>query len=411
MNSLESHSNTEINYYFLFFVVTLIFGVFFIEFIGFDPLDELLEVLLVVLFLVLSIWKGELRFGKMGVIWLTSFLFYLGYSFYIGSNAPKAILLDVLLQAKPFIAFFCIYYSGQKMSEKEKYVLRIIVLILYGFALFALAASFMFRRFSLGLFFGHETRYATAIVILGLLYLYTSAFTWKNRIIFLLMLAAGLFSFKGKFFGFYAFSVLMVLIYNRHFYLKVSFRNLFFGAVAIIFVFWAAQDKILYYGQGFFLDKSIEDHNIARPILYLTSFEILQDYFPFGSGFGSFATHASRVVYSPIYEAYGLSSVWGLSEELPDFIADTHFPSLAQFGIVGVILFLLFWRALIKQANAEKLRMPDKSAYFFIVMVFVFLMIEMVADAAFTNNRGFFAMLFLGYLFNEYQHQSIGELK
>ncbi|MCA1745269.1 MAG: hypothetical protein LC643_06115 [Bacteroidales bacterium] len=343
MKALELRSSTEINYYFLFFVVTLIFGVFFNEFIGFDPLDELLEVGLIVIFLILSIWKGELRFGKMGVIWLTSFLFYLGYSFYIGSNAPKAIFLDVLLQAKPFIAFFCIYYAGQKFSDKEKRVLRIIVMILYALALLALAASFMFSRLRLGLswFFGHEAKFATAIVILALLYLYSSP------------------------------------------------------------------DKILFYAQGFFLDRSIEDHNLARPVLYMTSVEILQDYFPFGSGFGSFATHASRVVYSPIYEAYEISGVWGLSEEFSAFIADTHFPSLAQFGVVGVVLFILFWRTLIKKANACKLSMPDNSAYFFIVLIFVFLMIEMVADAAFTNNRGFFSMLFLGYLFNEYKSQPL----
>src|SRR5690606_5958180 len=145
--------------------------------------------------------------------------------------------------------------------------------------------------------------------------------------------------------------------------------------------------KILFYAQGFFQDRSIEDHYLARPVLYITSVEILQDYFPFGSGFGSFATHASRVVYSPIYEAYEISGVWGLSEEFSSFIADTHFPSLAQFGVVGVVLFILFWRTLIKKANACKLSMPDNSAYFFIVLIFVFLMIEMVADAAFTNNR------------------------
>jgi len=177
--------------------------------------------------------------------------------------------------------------------------------------------------------------------------------------------------------------------------------------VAVIFVFWAAQDKILFYGQGFFLDKSIEEHNLARPVLYMTSVEILQDYFPFGSGFGSFATHASQVVYSPIYEAYEISSVWGLSEDFSVFVADTHFPSLAQFGIMGVILFVLFWRALIRKANSEKLKDPDNPAYFFIILVIVFLMIELVADAAFTNNRGFFSMLFLGYLFNEYQYQPL----
>ena len=253
-------------------------------------------------------------------------------------------------------------------------------------------------------FFGHESKYGSAIVLLSLIFLFTSSFSWKNRILFLLMLSGALFSMKGKIFGFYAFAFLFTFFYNDKFLFKLSLKNTFIGILTLGFVFWAAQDKILYYTQGFFLSSEEEEemlHNLARPLLYLTSYHIMNDYFPFGSGFGSFATHASRVDYSSTYSEYGLDRIWGLSENYSAFVADTHFPSLAQFGWVGAALFLLFWYWMIKNANKYKLMTNNSYAYFLIILTFVFLMIECVADAAFTNNRGFMSMLLLGYFMNE----------
>lgn len=415
MNEAIIKTSKEVNYYFLFFILALVFAFFLNELIGFNPLDEVFQIGLIVIFFILSIWKGELRFGKMGVVWVGAFLFYLVYSFYITSNTPAAIFLDLLLQAKPFLAFFCIYYAGQVMSKHEKQVLKSVVVFLYIIALVVLIGTLI--KNDLGnvmiMFFGHSSKFGTAIVILSLLYLYTSEFTRKNRLVFILMLSVGLFSTRAKFYGFYAFSLLMVLIYNPRFFLKLSFRNLVLGVFIVGLVFWAAQEKILYYAQGFFLDKTIVDHNLARPALYVTSVQIMYDYFPFGSGFGSFATHASGAFYSEIYRDYEIDMVWGLSEDFSPFVADTHFPSLAQFGVVGLFLFVLFWRELIKEANRRKKADPSNHAYLLIVLVFVFLMIEMVADAAFTNNRGFISMLFLGYLFNEYSKSDVklSELK
>ncbi len=415
MNEAIIRTKNEVNYYFVFFILALIFAFFLNEFIGFNPLDELFQMGLIVVFLVLSFWKGELRFGKMGIVWLIAFLFYLGYSFFIKSNVPTAIFLDILLQSKPFLAFFCIYYAGQVTTIREKEILKIVVLFLYFISIVILIGALVTGNPHRGLnwFFVHPAKFATAITILSLLYLYTSEFTRRNRIIFILMLSAGLFSMKGKFYGFFAFSVLMVLIYDHRFFLKLSFRNLILGFLVVGFVFWAAQDKIFFYAQGFLLDKATEDHNLARPVLYVTSAQIMHDYFPFGSGFGSFATHASGAFYSKTYGEYEIDKVWGLSESFSSFIADTHFPSLAQFGLVSLFLFVLFWRELIKEANRRKKADPSNHAYLLIVLVFVFLMIEMVADAAFTNNRGFISMLFLGYLFNEYSKSDVklSELK
>ena len=72
------------------------------------------------------------------------------------------------------------------------------------------------------------------------------------------------------------------------------------------------------------------------------SIEILADYFPFGSGFATYGTFASGVHYSDIYAQYGMDNIYGLTKSYYSFVADTYYPSLAQFGVVGVCLFFLF---------------------------------------------------------------------
>jgi O-antigen ligase len=386
-------------------MLLLIFGVFFYELIGFDPMDEIFQMVLIGTFLLFVFWSGDIKIGRIGIYWLLSFLFYAVYSFAIHSNVSSSILLDVLLQAKPFLGFLCVFYAGQVMSAKEKKILRVVVLVLFFVSLTVLSIGLFSGNLEgvLKGFYAHPSRYGTAIVLLSMFYLYTSKFNRKNKIIFLVMLSFGLFSAKGKFYGYYAFAVLLTLIYGHRFYLRLSFRNLIFGVLAISAVLFAAQEKLMYYSQGFLADKAETNDFLARPVLYLTAGKILQDYFPFGSGFGSFATYASRTSYSRIYEEYGIDKVWGLSRDYPYFIADTQYPSLAQFGVVGVLLFILFWRAIIQMANRYKEKEPDNPAYFFVVLIIVFLLIEMVADATFTYNRGFILMAFLGYLLNEYK--------
>ena len=77
--------------------------------------------------------------------------------------------------------------------------------------------------------------------------------------------------------------------------------------------------------------------------MYLHGFTILFDYFPFGSGLASFASFPSAENYSSLYYEYGLNNIGGLSPDMPDFICDAFYPTLAQFGIIGVILFITFW--------------------------------------------------------------------
>jgi hypothetical protein len=80
---------------------------------------------------------------------------------------------------------------------------------------------------------------------------------------------------------------------------------------------------------------------VARSVLYNTSFRIAKDFFPFGSGLGTFGGWISALYYSPLYTQYNISNVYGL-EKGGKFLMDTFWPYLiAQFGIFGAILYCL----------------------------------------------------------------------
>jgi hypothetical protein len=71
----------------------------------------------------------------------------------------------------------------------------------------------------------------------------------------------------------------------------------------------------------------------ARSRLYSTGEQIASESFPLGLGFGRFASYMSHTHYSPAYYKYGLSRVYGLSPQHPNFIEDTSWPSV--FGETG----------------------------------------------------------------------------
>jgi hypothetical protein len=195
----------------------------------------------------------------------------------------------------------------------------------------------------------------------------------------------------------------IVLYFDNVEKIKLNLKNISMALVLLSVTLFVAKDKIeLYFLQGFTQD--VEMDYIARFALYSTSFSIFADYFPFGSGFASFGTHASGVYYSHIYGEYGIDSVWGLSKSYSSFISDTFYPSLAQFGVVGVLLYILFWVYVVKKSMF--IHANQTMLYFAVAFsIFVYFLIENIADATFTGNRGLVMIMMLGYVLSDLSHE------
>ena len=386
-------------HFFSLFLFTLIFGLLLYGTIGFDFIDEICAALLLVLFGYALFKSPEWPINKAFLIVIGVFLFYLCYSICIDSNTKAAIITDFIIQFKPYLALFCVYSLQPNFSANQKKVLRMIC-IFFWCILFLLAGIEMVKPHTLEAVMGHNTYFAAGVIAVSLCYLYTSEFSTKNKIIFILMLSIGLISGRSKFYGFFALSVMAIIFSPYIQYFKLNFKTILVILITLALVMFVAWKKIsFYFVEGIVGDA--EEDSIARFVLYSKSILILKDYFPFGSGFGSYATYASGLYYSDIYSQYGIDNVWGISKKFYSFIADTYYPSLAQFGITGVLLYITFWIYIIKKAFHFFKKTLQAKLMIIVILLVCFFAIEGTTDSTITTHRGLFMMMLLGLMMGE----------
>lgn len=375
-------SKNKLFFYFLLF--GYIFGVLLYDFIGFDYTDELMALFLI-LFAGMVIWERKnLQELRSLLIIGGIFLFYTIYSLIIHSNVTQAILLDLVIQIKPFLGFYCVYLLAPTLTQTQKRFIAIICLIAGGIIIIIGISGLMYPVFV------HPSRLATAATATALLFLYCSSYSWSDIIIFIILLTIGFLSTRSKFYGFWGIAVSLIIYYKTGGSIKFNLKSVLAISFATVIAIWLAWDKIaIYYINGITTSSEMW----SRPIMMITSFQILLDYFPFGCGLASFGTFASSQYYSPTYIEYGLNHVWGLSKEMPNFIVDAFYPELAQFGIIGVGLYVVFWMQILKKTMNRKIIFPKEGLI--IWLIFIFFLIEGTADATFTHNRGLFILIIM----------------
>ncbi|MDL2256308.1 O-antigen ligase domain-containing protein [Parabacteroides sp. OttesenSCG-928-G06] len=386
--------------FFLLFLFTLVFGVIFYDTIGFNFTDEICALCLLVLYGIHVFNSKNWGFNKLFLITISVFIFYLIYSLYIGSNTKGTIILDFIIQIKPYIGFFCVYAIAPTLTKNQKVILKQFAIIFTLYLLLIGLVSLGYDKI-IDYTLGHESRFATAISILALIYLYSSDYNTKDKLSFILILCVGVISGRSKFYGFFAISTFVVLYVNKSFEMKFNLKNTCFLLIAVAGVLFVAKDKlILYFVEGGFGGDRETADLYARIALYYFSVPVLCDHIPFGSGFASYATYASSVNYSSIYTEYNMDYLYGLSRDNPKFMADTYYPALAQFGFVGVVLFFWFWLYLVKRAIKAFLAGFKKESVAALLIIFFFL-IECTSDSTITHNRGLFMMMLLGLIFGD----------
>lgn len=394
MISISSLVFSKNNLFFTFLVIGYIFGVIFYDFIEFKYTDELMALFLA-LFAAIMIWerknwKETLPIGTVICI----FLFYTIYSFIIHSNVFKAIIKDLLIQIKPFIGFYCVYLIAPQLTFAQKRFICILCLIIGG------AITIVGLTDNIYPIFGHPSRLATATTATAFLFLYCSTYTWSDILVFITLLSIGLFSTRSKFYGLW-FIAIFLLIYNKSGgQLRFNWKSIGLFLCLSLLVVWFVRDKIvLYYIDGMMNSREIW----SRPAMMLTSGHILYDYFPFGSGLASFGTYASGEYYSAIYEAYGIDKLWGISRNESFFICDAFYPSLAQFGVIGVILYITFWVSILYKGY-HYISTDNQKQWIMLLLSFLFFLIEGVADTTFTHNRGLFILIITAITLNEMKY-------
>lgn len=332
--------------------------------------------------------NGGERIGIVAVALL--FVLGLASNFVTGYQQSKlAIYVDAFTCFKVFAA----YYGALQVVYGEERILPLaigvakllIVAALFGYALHLSGVVPMGDdRHFMGVpcyrfVFGHTTELAAYCVGISAL-LMTDA--KKNKVWIILVILLLLSTMRTKAVGI-AFVIGFFLV--RGLVMRGNKKpTVFLYLILVVGVLFLGADQLQFY---------FGDTNSARYLLQSTSMQIAQRLFPFGSGFGTYASYMSGEYYSPLYYLYGLSGVYGLSPDYHAFVSDSFWPTvIGQFGYFGLALFTLligtFFYSFISRSRSH--RVPV-GAY---VIIPLYYMILSTADASFFNFYGpFYAMV------------------
>lgn len=368
--------------------------------------DELCYMTLACLCLVDCVLNN--RWRQYGLFWVIIgvMAFYVVYSMtQVHFNTKGAILRDFIIEMKPYMAFACMLAIAPKFTLSEKKILRwialintaICFLITFGGASLVQIVAF------------HPVYQGTTIFLNSMIFLYVSL-DEKGQIsrdtlyIVTAMVLSGIVCTRSKYYGECVLTLFFFYIYKPGIIRHLNMKYAIVIVSLIVIIIAVAYQKIDYYflspSEGSVSFDPDELSGFARPVLYATGILIMADHFPFGSGLASFASFPSTKPYSGVYGEYGIDQVFGLSEAMPDFICDAYYPLLAQFGVVGVVLFVLFWVYCCKYLRYIIRLDPKRFKYPFIIgsLMICFVLIESIGGTAFAQGAGVTAMMLLGII-------------
>ena len=370
----------------IFTLLYMLFGVIFYELRVLTFIDEVVT-LLIALYAFFKILTRQIPFNKPFIIWLVVSFFYLIYSFVIESNEPEAIVSDFIMQSKPYLVFFGLLCIKPRLENLHFNLLQGVCWL----SIFLLVAIYIHHPddrevVTYGVMLTGEALSAVAILIGALYYLCCDRDSTATKLTTILIMSAGLLSPTSKFGATFVAAILILFFVGKP--IKINLKYLIMGSVMLAAMFFVVKDEFIFY--------FVRDYQYnARPMLYIKMWEILSDYIPFGSGFATYANPASMIWYSPLYSKYNLDSIWGLGENSDmNFAADTYYPILAQFGYVGIALFIWFFYYIFKKINSCYNLTVDIKRYKTALIIVCYILIQATSNAL-ANERCVVAMSIL----------------
>lgn len=354
----------------------------------FKYFDEFLALLFFPAFIVYIIKRrGKIKINKKDLLILLCLLgiLIIGLlaNMIYGYQELKYVLSDVIVFFKFFlIYFFTKIFFENKLRRYSKAIcinIKLITVVLFVLSIL----NYIFRFFPFGierfgisvnrLFFEYPTVLAAVTIMLMTNLFFFGYKPNKTFYITIVMQILLLFStLRMKAIGFAAISIIL-MVHILKFNKKIKIGNII---LLFIICLCVGYRQIMFY---------FTQDNSARGSLLNTSFEIANDYFPIGTGFGTYGSYFSGVNYSPLYEMYGINNVFGLNEEDPAFLSDSFWPMIiGQFGYIGTILYAICILLIFFNIQ-EKYSKNNKNIYLSKILVLAYLLISSTSEAAFVH--------------------------
>ena len=356
---------------------------------GFSSVDEAMTIILLLYtFMMYGSKYINKKPWKEFMVCFGVIAFYVVYSLLFGANVSGGVWLDLMQEIRPYSIIFCTWILNPQFTKKQKkWMLITMIITLFSWILYHPQTL--------------DSQVEAEFPVLGQLsictgmsyYLFTKD-TKRNRLIALFLVLTGMLAPKFKYIGEVVCFIAFIFFLKK----RLNFRSpktmiyCVLVVTIVLMVSWTRFDA--YYVSG------LDNEGLARPMTYKTGLKILWDYFPFGSGMGSFACNGAKVYYSPLYYKYDLNGIWGLGV-VGAFICDAYYPSLAQFGIVGVFFFCWFWKRRLAAFNI----IADMRYYRVAMVTFCCLAIEQTADSSWLSGKGMGYCMLIALCLNANRNQ------
>lgn len=319
-------------------------------------------------------------------LFLCLLFFYVVYSLILAVNVAGGVWLDLLQQIRPYSIIYCTWILNPQFSEKQKKWMTTSVVI-------TLLLRIVVKTEAEGV--QGDISSGQIAINAGMIWLLFKEDNTHNKKIAMLLVLLGLISgTRSKFVG----EVVCFIALTRYVKKKFDMRSskMFLGSMIlgtlVLFFVWDKFDK--YYVSGLNVEQ-------ARSASLRVGFtKIIWDYFPFGPGMGTFATNGAWKYYSPLYHKYGLDNIWGLDRG-GGFICDIFYPSLCQFGVFGIFMFLCFWKRRLMEMN----NIVDLKYFRVALMAFLCIAIEQTADSSLLSGKGMGYCMIIGLCLNANRNQ------
>ena len=356
---------------------------------GFSSVDEAMTIILLLYtFMMYGSKYINKKPWKEFMVCFGVIAFYVVYSLLFGANVSGGVWLDLMQEIRPYSIIFCTWILNPQFTKKQKkWMLITMIITLFSWILYHPQTL--------------DSQVEAEFPVLGQLaictgmsyYLFTKE-TKRNRLIALFLVLTGMLAPKFKYIGEVVCFIAFIFFLKK----RLNFRSpktmiyCVLVVTIVLMVSWTRFDA--YYVSG------LDNEGLARPMTYKTGLKILWDYFPFGSGMGSFACNGAKVYYSPLYYKYDLNGIWGLGV-VGAFICDAYYPSLAQFGIVGVFFFCWFWKRRLAAFNI----IADMRYYRVAMVTFCCLAIEQTADSSWLSGKSMGYCMLIALCLNANRNQ------
>ncbi|MBQ8987322.1 MAG: hypothetical protein IJ100_08845 [Lachnospiraceae bacterium] len=316
-------------------------------------IDEGLAALFCGVFVLDLVVSGGARIREIGIcfliLWATAAGLYGNWKFGI-QDVNSAIYLDIVSHFKYALLYLGVTSAARKRHWNMEEAARIPVLLAKGYLIVLFVFGVLNIFVDLGMY--GEIRYGLRnySFVFGTPGIVTNTVLY---IIMLLLLDAALHEGRSnKGFLLMAIAVLIMVIKSRSLILAATALVLFES-----FVLEKKQDMrfrmlgIAIIGgfigypqyQNYFVNGVTANRGTApRQLFWQGGLRLFQEYFPYGTGFGTFGSSTAATNYSQLYYILEFNTVAGMQPTNTKYLNDTFWPMIfTQLGLFGMIPYIL----------------------------------------------------------------------